>query len=109
MLILKGLPLLVAKISNNRLVPGDFERREIWQKPAGGFAPLWMRRLASGDKRFWLPKDDIPAALPTHTKETDSRSSNGKVAKEVVPLHSPPPAGLPHPTDEDPHDEKHDI
>ena len=96
MFILKGLPLLIATISKNRLVPGDFERREIWQKPTGGFAPLWMRRLASGNKRFWLPEDDIPAALPTHTKEkdTDSHSSNGKMNKVISPLHSPPPAGL---------------
>jgi len=109
MFILKGLPLLVAKISNNRLVPGDFERREVWQKPTGGFAPLWMRRLARGDKRFWLPEDGMAAALPTHTKETDSHSSNAKVTKDTPSLHSPPPAGLHHPTDEDPHDEKHDI
>jgi len=108
MVILKGLPLLVAKISNNRLVPKDFEHRETWHKPAGGFAPVWMRRLASGDKKFWLPEDDTPAALPTHTKdakETDSRSSK----QEVPPLHSPPPAGLHHHTDEDPHDEKYDV
>ena len=109
MFILKGLPLLIATISKNRFVPGDFERREIWQKPTGGFAPLWMRRLASGDKKFWLPEDDVPSGLPTHTKETDSHSSNGQMTKDVSPLHSPPPAGLHQHPEEGPHNEKHDI
>ncbi len=97
MFILKGLPLLVSIISKDRLVPEDFERREIWQKPTGGFAPLWMRKLASGNKKFWQSEDNIPAALPTHTKETDSHSSNGKT--------TPPPAGHP---DEGLHSEKND-
>ena len=79
MVILKGLPVLIAKISNNRLVPENFERRETWQKQAGGLAPLWLRKLARGDKKFWLPEEnDIRVTLPTHTKdekENDSRSS----------------------------------
>lgn len=111
MLILKGLPLLIAKISNNRLVPEDFENREIWQKPTGGFAPLWMRRLANGETKFWLPEDDIPAVLPTHTrggKETENSSSDGKMAEEDVPppFHAPPLPGVHRHTDEGPHDGK---
>jgi len=93
---LKGLPLLVAKVSNNRVVSEDFEKYELWQKLAGGFAPLWMRKLARGDKKLWLPDGDIPSALPTHTKD-DSRSisDNEKLAREDVPppLHSLPLAG----------------
>jgi AGZA family xanthine/uracil permease-like MFS transporter len=83
MVILKGIPLLIAKISNNRLVPEQFERREIWHTPAGGSAPLWMRKLARGDKKFWLPEeDDILVTLPAHTKvskETNSHLSHEKV------------------------------
>jgi hypothetical protein len=114
MFILKGLPFLVAKISKNRLVPEDFEHREIWRKPSGGFAPPWMRRLARGDKRFWLPEDEVPATLPTHTKdgkETDSRSSHEKITEKDVPppLHSPPPVGVHHHPVEVLHDENHDV
>jgi hypothetical protein len=114
MFLLKGLPLLVAKISNNRFMPEDFERREIWKRPSGGFAPPWMRRVASGDTKFWLAEDDIPAALPTHTKdgeETNSRSSHEKMTKEDVPppLHSPPPVGAHHHISEAPNDEKYDV
>jgi len=83
MVILKGLPFLIAKISNNRLVPEHYEKREILHKPTGVIAPLWMRRLARGDKKFWLPDRDMPEGdvihitLPTHTvdeKVTDSPS-----------------------------------
>lgn len=111
MVILKGLPLLIAKISNNRIVPEDFENREMWHKPAGGFAPLWMRKLARGDKKFWLPEDDIPSALPTYTKGDSPSSDNGKIAEKDVPppLHSLPLAGAHHHNDEDPQDEKHEV
>ena len=110
MVILKGLPLLVAKISNGHFVPENFENREGWQKPAGGFAPLWMRRLARGDRRFWLPEDGIPSALPSYTKDDSRSSDNGNVAEKDVPppLHSLPLAGVHHHIDEDPRDEKHD-
>ena len=109
MFILKGLPLLVAKISNGRFVPEDFEKRETWQKPAGGFAPPWMRRLARGDKKFWLPEEGSPSALPTYTKDDSRSSDDGKVAETDVPppLHSVP-LGAHHHIDENPHDEKHD-
>jgi len=110
MVILKGLPFLVAKISNNRLVPEHYEKREIWHKPTGVIAPLWMRKLARGDKKFWLPERDVPEGnmlegdvihitLPTHTideKVTDSPS-----------LHEV--AGVRHQIVEVPHNKKYDV
>jgi len=61
-----------------------------------------MRKLARGDKKFWLPEDDIPSALPTHTKDDSRSSDNEKLAGEDVP-----PAH--HHIDENPHDEKHEV
>jgi len=76
MAILKGLPILVAKVSNNRLVPENFEQREILHMRTGELVPLWMRKLARGDKTVWLPTDNvILVTLPTHTKgEKDTNS-----------------------------------
>lgn len=100
MVILKGLPALIAKISNNRIVPENFERRETWQKPAGGIAPLWLRKLARGDKKFWLPEEnDIRITLSTHIKdenETDRRLSHEK-------------NGVRHQIVEAPNDQKYDV
>jgi len=99
MVILKGLPLLVAKISNSRLVPEHYEQREVWHKPTGGTAPLWIRKLVRGDKKFWQPEgDDICVTLPVHTKdeETDSHSLHCKV-------------GVRHQVVEVPHNEWYDI
>jgi len=111
MFILKGIPLLVAKISNNRLVPNGFENREIWHKPAGGFVPLWMRKLARGDNKFWLPEDDVPTTPSTHKQETFSGSSHEKTAENVRPasLHTLPPAEVVHQTAEVPHNEQYGV
>jgi AGZA family xanthine/uracil permease-like MFS transporter len=91
MLILKGLPTLIAKISNNRLVPENFERRETWHKPAGSITPLWLRKLARGDKKFWLP--EVQVTLSTHTKDesaTGSRSSHEKIEVRHQIVEVPP-------------------
>ena len=100
MVILKGFPFLVAKISNNRLVPENFEHSETWHRRAGGFAPLWMRKLAHGDKKFWRPEDEVRVALPIPTKdgkETDSPSSQEKNV------------GISHQIIEISHDKKYDA
>ena len=110
MFILKGIPLLIARISNNRLVPRDFEHREIWHKPAGGFAPLWMRKLARGDKKFWLLEDDVPPTLSTPSRDgtkTQGGSSQGMITDLPPSLHSLPPAGTHHQAPEAP--EKYDV
>jgi len=114
MFILKGLPLLIAKISNNRLLPEGYEQREIWHKPAGGFAPLWMRKLARGDKNFWLPEDGVPSALLNPSKdgkEISSGSFHGKMAENELPprIHSLPAAGVHHKAVEGPHNEEYDV
>lgn len=114
MFILKGLPLLIAKLSNNRLVPDRFEHRDVWHKPAGGFALPWMRELAQGDKKFWLPDRNTPATLPTPTKdgkETYSGSSHEKRSENdpPSPAHSlPPPPGV-HQFVEGTHNERYDV
>jgi len=113
MFILKGLPLLVGKLSNNRLVPEHFEHREIWHKPAGGFVLPWMRKLTREDKKFWLPEDDTPATLPIPAKdekETYSRSSHDKVSKNDLPSPSHPlsPAGV-HKAVETTQNEKYEV
>jgi hypothetical protein len=105
MVILKGLPFLVAKISNNRLVPEHYEQREIWHKPTGVIAPLWMRKLARRDKKLWLPEGDVPEGdvvhitLPTHTKDEKKTDSDS--------LHEM--AGVRHQIVEVPHDKKYDV
>ena len=100
MVILKGLPFLVAKISNGRLVPEHYEEREIWHKPTGVIAPLWMRKLARGDKKFWLPEGDhIHITLPTHTE--DGKGTDGHSLPGTVGVH--------HQIVEVPHDKKDDI
>lgn len=98
MAILKGIPFLVAKISNNRLVPDHYEQRDIWQ-PTGAIAPLWMRKLVREDKtkEVRMPEGDVVhITLPTHTKETDGYSPN-----EVV--------GVRHQIVEVPHDKIYDV
>ena len=113
MFILKGLPLLIAKLSNNRLVPDRFEHRDIWHKPAGGFALPWMHKLAHGDKKFWLPDRATPVTHPTPTgngNETFGGSSHEKMAENDLPssLDSLPPAGV-HQAVEGTHNGKYDV
>lgn len=100
MVILKGLPFLVAKISNTSLVPEHYEEREIWHMPTGIIAPLWMRKLARGDKKFWLPEGDhIQIVLPTHTE--DGKGTDGHSLHGIVDIR--------HQIVEVPHNKKDDI
>ncbi len=92
MVILKGFPFLVAKISNSRLVPDHYEQREIWHKPTGAIVPLWIRKLVREDKtkEFGMPEGDvIHITLPTHTKETDGCSPNEVVGVRLQIVEVP--------------------
>ena len=102
MVILKGLPFLIAKISNGRLVPEHYEQREIWQRTTGPIAPLWMRKLVCGDKTkdFAMPDDDVlHITLPTRTK--DEKENGSRASHEM--------AGVRHQIVEVPRDRRYDV
>ena len=79
MVFLKGLPVVIAKISNNRLVPGNFERRETLAKASGwNCAPVAAQARARRQEVSLPEENEIRITLPAHTKdekENDSRSS----------------------------------
>lgn len=41
-LILNFIPFVIRKLTNDNVVPPNYDAAEKWTVPPGGFAPLWM-------------------------------------------------------------------
>jgi len=41
-LLLNGIPLVLRKLSRDRLLPTDYEVKEHWAIPPGGIVPIWV-------------------------------------------------------------------
>ncbi|CCA67173.1 probable Purine Transporter AzgA [Serendipita indica DSM 11827] len=89
MVILKGVPWAISKATGGRIQPPNYEAREDWGFPSGGLAPQWAKKLAKGDRRFWVPDED-EIALPHHNKETGSPRSGSLDEKHEGSEKAPP-------------------
>jgi adenine/guanine/hypoxanthine permease len=71
--IINGVALIIRKSSGGRILTHEWDRSEKWVMPVGGFVPLWMRRLARGDKKFWVDDTahDVKAPESDHASEHD--------------------------------------
>ncbi|KAH7338449.1 purine transporter [Rhizoctonia solani] len=57
--LLNTLPWAIRRLSGRRISPPGYEdEREPWSIPEDGLFPRWMRKLASGDRRFWVDDDE---------------------------------------------------
>jgi AGZA family xanthine/uracil permease-like MFS transporter len=98
MIILKGIPWALNRFTAGRICPPNYEDREDWGIPSGGLAPQWAKKLAKGDKKFWVADQD-PIDLPRHhsNDEQKSESSDEKqdqnFEKAIPPhlVHEAPP------------------
>jgi len=83
--LINGTALALSSISGGRIVPaGYYTDREDWSYPAGGVIPLWLRKLAHGDKKFWTndledhtANTDFPVS-PRQSAAIDHHSEGGK-------------------------------
>lgn len=75
MVILKGIPWALNKFTAGRIRPPNYEDREDWGFPSGGLAPQWAKKLARGDKQFWVADED-PLDLPRHSSEEEQKSAS---------------------------------
>ncbi|KAL2269343.1 hypothetical protein VTJ83DRAFT_1527 [Remersonia thermophila] len=82
-MLINSLVWLIEKASGGRIVPPNKELKDPWTwRIEGGFAPTWMRKIASGDWRFWKP---TPAPIPAVAAEAPAE----KVSSERdVPVGS---------------------
>ncbi|KAG9043736.1 hypothetical protein FS842_001731 [Serendipita sp. 407] len=97
MIILKGIPYALNKVSKGRIQPPNYDDREDWGVPSGGLAPQWAKKLAKGDKRFWVADND-ELALPRHSGETgksgnenQAHSRSASVDEKIQEKDSPKP------------------
>jgi len=67
-MILNGTPLLLRKISNDRIIPPDYDLSEEWVIPPGGIIPHWILRLLGRPP----PDDDFEEEL---AEKEDPRSA----------------------------------
>ncbi|KIM32264.1 hypothetical protein M408DRAFT_326887 [Serendipita vermifera MAFF 305830] len=81
MIILKGIPWGLNKISGGRIQPPNYEDREDWGFPSGGLAPMWAKKLAKGDKKFWEADEDSVDLPRHHQEEGESPSFDEKREK----------------------------
>lgn len=82
---------LLKKASGGRIVPPNYDDREIWTwRIPGGFFPPWLVRLSKGRKDFWKEDDDEHVVGQTSVEDSGplekrvssdhGGSDNGKVA-----------------------------
>lgn len=44
-ILLNGIPWLIRKISNDRILPANYGSAESWVIPPGGIVPIWMKTV----------------------------------------------------------------
>lgn len=86
-ILLNTLPWAIRRITGRRISPPGYEdEREPWGLPEDGLLPLWMRKLARGDRRFWVD-DDLAYThddnVRRHKSADDVADSTGKTSGEV--------------------------
>jgi AGZA family xanthine/uracil permease-like MFS transporter len=75
-IILNAGAWVMAKISNGRIVPYDYEQKDYWSyKVRGGLLPGWVKRAAKGKRDFWRDWD-------FDSEELTSRDSYGMKGKD---------------------------
>ncbi|KZV98922.1 xanthine/uracil permease [Exidia glandulosa HHB12029] len=97
--LLNFIPWLIRRATNGRIQPPGYEDAERWTVPPGGFVPLWMKRAAKGDSRFWMepteptsetsaaPVKDIESSHGEHEKDTNSAHISAETNSEKVAPH----------------------
>ncbi|CEL63478.1 Putative xanthine/uracil permease C887,17 OS=Schizosaccharomyces pombe (strain 972 / ATCC 24843) GN=SPBC887.17 PE=3 SV=1 [Rhizoctonia solani AG-1 IB] len=86
--LLNTLPWAIRRLTGRRISPPGYEdEREPWSIPEDGLFPLWMRKLARGDRRFWTDDDDSNFddnnSVRSRKTVDDGVNSSGKASEEV--------------------------
>ncbi|KAF8714707.1 xanthine uracil permease, partial [Rhizoctonia solani] len=86
--LLNTLPWAIRRLSGRRISPPGYEdEREPWSIPDDGLLPLWMRKLARGDRRFWTDDGDENFgdnnSVRSHKTADEGVDSTGKTSEEV--------------------------
>ncbi|KAG9091864.1 hypothetical protein FRC06_000349 [Ceratobasidium sp. 370] len=85
-ILLNTLPWAVRRLSGRRISPPGYEdEREAWAIPEDGLLPLWMRKLARGDRRFWVDDDDLNYAddRSVRSRKSEEAADSGKASGEI--------------------------
>ncbi|CAE6466020.1 unnamed protein product [Rhizoctonia solani] len=84
--LLNTLPWGIRRLTGGRISPPGFEdEREPWGLPEDGLLPLWMRKLARGDRRFWTDDESYADdhSVRSHKTIDEGVDSTGKTSEEV--------------------------
>ncbi|KAG9125298.1 hypothetical protein FRC07_008194 [Ceratobasidium sp. 392] len=82
--LLNTLPWAIRRLTGRRISPPGYEdEREAWEIPEDGLLPLWMRKLARGDRRFWTDDDDLTYGDDNHSVRSRKSQEAGKDSEEV--------------------------
>lgn len=86
--LLNTLPWAIRRLSGRRISPPGYEdEREPWAIPEDGLMPQWMRKLARGERRFWVDDDDSYRqdndSVHTRRSTEGGVDSTGKASAEV--------------------------
>ncbi|CAE6412824.1 unnamed protein product [Rhizoctonia solani] len=84
--LLNTLPWGIRRLTGGRVSPPGFEdEREPWGLPEDGLLPLWMRKLARGDRRFWTDDESYADDHSVRSRKTidEGVDSTGKASEEV--------------------------
>ncbi|QRV92927.1 xanthine/uracil permease [Ceratobasidium sp. AG-Ba] len=84
-LLLNTLPWAIRRLTGRRISPPGFEdEREPWSIPEDGLLPQWMRKLARGDRRFWVDDEDWPRDNDSmRSRRSEGAVESGKASEEA--------------------------
>ncbi|KAJ7124929.1 permease family-domain-containing protein [Mycena epipterygia] len=72
-LVLNGIPWVITRLTNGRIVPPNLDMSEEWVVPPGGMIPFWIRKLTGN-----VQEDDdtgVPLEVRGHpSNDSDARS-----------------------------------
>jgi AGZA family xanthine/uracil permease-like MFS transporter len=71
-IIINGFVWVVSKISNNRILPPNYDASEPWVIPPGGIVPTWIKILVNRNTRVI---QEAPAEYPFQVRGRHSNIS----------------------------------
>ncbi|TVY44792.1 putative xanthine/uracil permease [Lachnellula occidentalis] len=69
---------IIAKVSQGRIVPPNYEQKDYWTyKVRGGLLPQWLKRLCRGKKDFWRDWDFDAEEMDSHVSYAMAKNNRG--------------------------------
>jgi adenine/guanine/hypoxanthine permease len=77
-LLINTVVWLLKIASEGKILPPNYADKEQWERPKGGLAPVWARRLFQGKRDFWRDDSIVSEAVVQKEETLEPKLSTGQ-------------------------------